>query len=237
LVSSYQDDDNGKKMISTPYRSARSFTFIGFLALLLFGAPASAALVHGVYLGTVEIEGGGFGLLGQTFRADITYDTDTIGTPTSLGSNNFNDAVKELTVSIGQHQWTWNATDGTSSIELRDGPVDHFEVRAKGFTGPDLSSTPTAADSYQFFLDLYDLVPDNAPNGVSDQAVLPSIAPDPDLFEPSPSGKALVFQITGAGLLMTTTFSAAPVPIPAAALLLGGALAVLPAFRRRAPTF
>jgi hypothetical protein len=218
--------------LATIRRAALILTF-------LFTGTSQAALVRGTYEGLVNQEGGGLGLIGATMRVDMTYDDSAMGIPNPLGELEFANALRQLSISIAGNHWQWDALGGTSRIQLKDGTTDHFQIRATRFTGPDLLSAPAIADQYVFVLELYDFVPSGAPNGITNASKLPSAAPDPALFEPSPSGKALIFQFQSGGpspslgLLMTTEFIASPVPVPAAGLMLGTGASLLLGIRRR----
>ncbi len=153
------------------------------VGILAMAAPSQAALVSGIYAGTIS-DDDGLGLLGQTLTVDFTYD-DT--TPASFGST-YDNLLTNLTVSIGTDVWTWN-TSGYSSVSLANNQVilfsvgqeDRMTLSAYEFSGP--SPAPDVEES-SYSLDIYlnDDTPDGDPDGLSSEN-LPSVVPDPGLFQ------------------------------------------------------
>lgn len=153
---------------------------VGVLAL---ASPSRAAPVSGMYAGTIS-DDDGLGVLGQTLIVDFTYDD---ATPVSFGTT-YNNLMTSLTVTIGTNAWNWN-TAGYSSASFYDnkailfsvGEEDRVEISAYEFSGSSLA--PEVQDSsYSLNIYLNDDMPDGSPDGLSSET-LPSVAPDPALFQ------------------------------------------------------
>ncbi len=164
------------------HRVAQSGVMV-FIGLMVLSPPSQAALVSGVYEGTI-INDGGLGLVGQTMVVDFTYD-DT--TPLSYGTT-YENLLTDVTVTIGANVWTWNNTE-YSSATLYDneillvgvGEEDRVEMFAYEFSGPSLA--PGVQDvSYTLGIYLNDDEPDGSPDGLTSIS-LPSTIPDPALFQ------------------------------------------------------
>jgi hypothetical protein len=156
--------------------------------LVLAGILASvshsqAALVSGIYAGTVS-DDNGLGLLGQTMVVDFTYDD---ATPVSYGST-YENLMTDVTVTIGSNVWTWTDTEYSSAkfydnsiILVSVGEEDRAEFFAYDFSGPSLA--PNVQDwSYSLAIYLNDDTPDGNPDGLTSEN-LPSVVPDPALFQ------------------------------------------------------
>lgn len=212
------------------------------MALGLIGSSAHAAIVSGNYQGIID-EDSGLGLIGQTMQVDFSYE-DT----TAKNSGYFQDYLVSMAVSIGSNTWSWDSVNGSSYVFLDNDSVQVYSIGTEDrvtagndtFTGPDLVA---GADGYNLDLYLSDNLPNGAPDGLTDDTVLPAVAPNPDLFNtPAPNANSMVFsfftgdpEFGGVNYFITTSnvTNTAVVPLPPAAWLFGSALFGLGLIKRR----
>lgn len=220
------------------------------LSMTLLGATTiQASPVSGSYEGVISSDSG-IGLTGQTMRFDFTYDDSVAGTP-SGSAFLYQSFLSSATVTIGTNVWTYNG--GSSFMFLNNddvivfsiGTEDRVNFSSADYTGPDLGLGTTNSNSRNFTVRLSDNVPTGAPDGLTEDSVLPNPVPDPALFQTSPSANtSLSFSWTvgdpetGTFYTVTTSdvvVSSTPVPIPgpvAPVLLLTMLVASLIALRR-----
>ena len=211
-----------------------------FLSLLLVICSQSvhATLVTGVYQGEVT-QDSGLGLNGQTMQVVLTYEDTTTGA-TSGDSTTYSGLITSTTVSIGMNLWTYDGS-GSSTLFLRDndvvtfsnGPEDRVTLFVSDFVGPDLGTGPIAFGP-ELSVFMSDLLPDDMPDAVIDDAVLPPVAFDPLLFS-NGSSFSLSWSTENdqSYSIVVDSFSAAPIPIPAAFLLFSSALGFLTILRHK----
>jgi hypothetical protein len=169
-----------------------STLWLTVLAITLLGAgSARAALVSASYEGVIDSDSG-IGLIGQTMRFDFTYDDSVVGSPSGSGFF-YSGYVVSATITIGSDVWTWNNGGSFAFLNNDDvivfsiGVEDRVNFSSSDYVGPDLGLGTTNSSSRSFSVFLSDNVPTGAPDGLSDDAVLPNPAPDPALFQTSPT--------------------------------------------------
>lgn len=205
------------------------FLWVIVLATVLLGAGSTRAVeVSGSYQGVIDSDSG-IGLIGQTMRFDFIYEDSVAGTASGSGFR-FQSFLVSATVTIGTDVWTYNG--GASNVFLNNddvivfsiGTEDRVNFSSSDYTGPDLGLGATNSSSRTFTVRLSDNVPSGAPDGLTDDTVLPNPAPDPALFQVSPfATKSLSFTWivgdpeTGTFYNVSTadvTAASAAVPIP-----------------------
>lgn len=205
------------------------------LAAGLTISSANAAIVSGSYQGVIDSDSG-LGLIGQTMQVDFSYDD---ATPNTFGY--FDNYLVSMAVTIGSNTWLWDSVNGYSSAFLYNDSFQSFAVGVEDsvsafndtFIGPDLVA---GADWYSFDLYLSDNTPNDAPDGLVDDTVLPAVAPNPSLFN-TPNGNFMTFSfVTGdpetGNRYFISTANVSNVPLPSAAWLFGTALMGLGLFKR-----
>lgn len=211
------------------------------VASLFLTAGVRAATVSASYTGIIAADSG-LGLLGQSLRADFSYDDAVAGTASGSGSF-YQGFLDSLVVSIAGHSWTFNAGSGLDFLYLNDDDVitfangveDRVTLFADGFSGPDLGTGTVNPSSFSFSLFLSDNEPFGSPDGLSADNVLPASAPVPELFSLSPAGDANNMSFSwfvgdpefGGDFYLISTNSVTTVPLPAGFWLLGSALLAL----------
>lgn len=205
--------------------------------LYLFVGNVSAATVSGSYGGIID-DDSGLGFLGQTLRADFSYESDTVGTP-SGASTMYTGFLESMVVTVGANIWTWDGDADTLFLwdddVITSGSEDRVQLFVDGFTGPQLVAGPLFGIAFSIYMS--DLEPAGAPDGISGDNSLASMAPNPDNF--SGTGGVLNqmdLTFTSGALgqftnnIATSQFSnISPIPLPAAFWLL---VSALPLFAR-----
>ncbi|NNM01514.1 MAG: hypothetical protein HKO62_12245 [Gammaproteobacteria bacterium] len=214
-------------------------------AASLVTGSAPAAEISASYEGIIASDSG-LGLVGQTMRVDITWDTATAGSP-SGNATFYTGLITAATVTVGANVWSYNGSGSTSLFLYNDdvivfanGPEDRVNLSAGGMEGPELG-TGTPLSPPTLAVDLFDLEPAGTPDGLSDDTVLPAMPLDPALFQDTASQDSRMrlswftgpignifnnFQVNDFALVQGPPAPDAPVgvPVPVAALLV---LAVL----------
>lgn len=208
---------------------------------LLVATGVQAAVVNASYEGVIT-QDSGLGLLGQTLRADLSYDDAITGTP-SGNSYLYQDLLLSLNVSVGASTWIYDVTNGFDAQFLYDDDVlvfvngveDRVNLSASTFSGPDLGTGSVSPFTYTFELQLQDNVPSGTPDGLAADDSLPGSPLDAALFSlsPGPSANSLAFgwvagnpEFGGIRYEISTSqvASVSAVPLPGAVWLLGTAV-------------
>ncbi len=187
--------------MNNDYLSLRNNIMKSIIVLILLffvSSSLQAAEVTGVYEGTIVTQSGpiDLGFVGQTMQVEVTYEDSTTGT-TGSSSTVFTGLVTSAKVTIAGNIWNYDGT-GFSRLRLNDddvivfavGTEDRLNLSVSSFTGPDLG-TGTIVSGPSLTMNLSDVIPNMAPDGITSETVLPATPFDPGLFNNSPSSSGI----------------------------------------------
>lgn len=221
-----------------PFRHAASSVLCATaVAAAAVALPTSAATVTGAYQGVIG-QDSGLGLIGQIMTVSFAYDDNAVPASTSGNEYAFYPSfLQSMQVSIGSHAWQWIPAEGGASLFIYDNSVQSFAIGvedavtafAYDFSGPTLVAEPVSSQSYAFALYLSDVTPLGTPDAIDGIVPLPSVVPDPTLFNNGEGRNVMTFSFfTGNPefggsyySIVTTDVTAVPEPATTGLMALG----------------
>jgi hypothetical protein len=208
--------------------------------------PADGATVTAAYQGVIA-RSSGLGLMGETMTVRFAYDDAAVPLGTFRDENAYyTDFLQSMQIEIGSNVWELDYSVGSGAgpgLFVYDNSTgssataveDIFMVSAGMFSGPSLVAEPESRSSFFFFsLVLADVTPLGNPDGIDGIVPLPSVAPDPGLFNNDDGRNVMTFGFYtgptpgfGDRVYTIVTSDVTAVPEPATTGLLALGLAVV----------